>query len=148
MSPSEELLALQRAAYAVEAGLIGDDRIPALHEDLAAMRTAGLTWLAAVDGDRLLGAVAFAQTAEEVDVHRLVVAPDRHRRGVGRALVEAVLARAGGRRVLVSTGRGNRPARLLYASLGFRHVGDVQVLPGLEVSRYERVPIAPAPSRT
>ena len=38
--PSEDedladgLLAIQRAAYRVEASLIGDDRIPALHEDV------------------------------------------------------------------------------------------------------------------
>ena len=139
ISPSEELLALQRAAYAVEAELLGDDRIPALAEDLAALSAAGLTWLGAVSSSgRLVGAVAYVESSSLVDVHRLVVAPASHRRGVGRKLVSAVLVAAGDRRVVVATGHGNAPARSLYEQLGFRHVEDVEVLPGLVAARYER----------
>lgn len=140
ISPSAELLALQRAAYAVEAELIGDHRIPALSEDLAGLITAGLTWRSAVEDRRLVGAVAWVETAAPVDVHRLVVAPDAARRGIGRALVTEVLRVAGDRRVEVATGRGNGPARALYEGLGFLWSGDVEVLPGLWVSRYARRP--------
>ncbi|SFP99485.1 Acetyltransferase (GNAT) family protein [Geodermatophilus dictyosporus] len=128
------LLALQRAAYAVEARLIGDDRIPALHEDLAALRGAGLRWLVADDGTgAVTGAVAWRVTPDGLDVDRLVVDPARARRGTGRALVTAVLAEAAGARVTVSTGRGNTPARRLYAAAGFRGTGEREVLPGLWV---------------
>lgn len=134
------LLALQRAAYAVEAELIGDDRIPALHEDVAGLRAAPLQWLAASTRDVLVGAVAWAERGGEVDVDRLVVAPGAHRRGVGSALVRAVLARAGGRRTTVATGRDNVPAGALYQRLGFTRVDDVEVLPGLWVTRYAHPP--------
>ena len=140
VAPSAELLALQRAAYAVEAGLIGDERIPALHEDLAALSSAGLTWLGVTPAGKLVGAVGFVESADVVDVHRLVVAPQAHRQGVGRALVETVLARAASRRVVVATGRDNAPARALYERLGFLRVGDAEVLPGLWVSRYASDP--------
>lgn len=43
------LLRLQRAAYAVEAALLGDDRIPALHEDQEDLVDAHLDWLLEVD---------------------------------------------------------------------------------------------------
>ena len=140
ITPSDELLTLQRAAYAVEAGLIGDDRLPALSEDLAGLVAAGLTWLGVVDGERLVGAVGYTETAAVVDVHRLVVAPDAARRGIGRTLVTEVLRLAGGRRVDVATGRDNAPARALYEGLGFSWLEDLEVLPGLWVSRYALVP--------
>ena len=130
------LLALQRSAYTVESVLIGDDRIPPLHESLPELRTAALWWLGATSGERLVGAVAVRVEEDGLDVDRLVVAPDAHRRGVGSALVAAVLGRAAGRPTTVSTGRDNRPARRLYERLGFAPTGDVQVLPGLWVSRY------------
>jgi ribosomal protein S18 acetylase RimI-like enzyme len=127
------LLEVQRAAYAVEARLIGDDRIPALHEDLAALTAAGLSWLVARHGARVLGALGRRYTDGGVEVDRLVVDPIAARRGTGRALVAAALADAAGRPVTVSTGRDNVPARRLYAQAGFRETGEREVLPGLWV---------------
>ena len=42
---ARSVLALQRESYAVEAELIGDDRIPQLTETLEELRAAGLDWL-------------------------------------------------------------------------------------------------------
>jgi hypothetical protein len=39
---------------------------------------------------------------------------------------------------VVSTGRDNTPAQLLYQGLGFVHVEDVEVAPRLWVSRLSR----------
>ncbi|MEW9556118.1 GNAT family N-acetyltransferase [Nonomuraea sp. NPDC050783] len=148
-----ELLALQKAAYAVEAELIGDDRIPPLHESLAELRAQELRWLAAVDGERAaggrgrpVGAVAWEESIDEIDINRLVVHPSAARRGFGRALVEAVLARAGGRRVVVSTGRDNVPARRLYEGLGFTLLGETEVIPSLWIAAYARRHSAPTPA--
>jgi ribosomal protein S18 acetylase RimI-like enzyme len=132
------LLDIQHAAYAVEARLIGDDRIPPLAEDVAALVAAGLDWLVATDGGAVLGALGRRDTADGVEIDRLVVDPAVGRRGTGRALVAAVLADAAGRRVTVSTGRDNTPARRLYAQAGFRETGEREVLPGLWVVDAER----------
>ncbi|MEV4547498.1 GNAT family N-acetyltransferase [Nonomuraea wenchangensis] len=134
-----QLLAVQKAAYAVEAELIGDDRIPPLHESLTELRARDLLWLAAFDGGELSGAVAWAESSDELDIDRLVVAPSMARRGIGRALVEEVLARAGGRRVVVSTGRDNVPARRLYEGLGFTLLGETEVIPKLWIAGYALV---------
>ncbi|MDT7699326.1 MAG: hypothetical protein QOJ30_1651 [Pseudonocardiales bacterium] len=131
-----ELLALQRVSYRVEAGLIGSDAIPALHDSAETLAAAGLTWLAFRDDHGLLAAAALSETAEEVDLERLVVAPRAFRRGLGRRLVTAVLAHARDRRVVVSTGRDNAPARALYASLGFAPTGEREVPPGLVLVSY------------
>ncbi|MGY1742053.1 MULTISPECIES: GNAT family N-acetyltransferase [unclassified Blastococcus] len=135
-----DLLRLQREAYAVEAALLGDDRIPPLHEDLAALRAAPLRWAGARADGRLAGAVAWTDEGDLVDVHRLVVAASAARRGIGTALVSAVLAAAGARPTVVATGRDNAPARALYQRLGFVPTGDREVLPGLWVTGFRHAP--------
>lgn len=129
-----ELLSLQRAAYAAEAALIGDDRIPPLHETLDALRAAPLSWTGAFVDDRLAGAIAWTEDGGVVDVHRLVVAPAMSRRGIGTALVRSVLAPH--RPTVVATGRDNLPARALYLRSGFVPTGDREVLPGLWVTGF------------
>jgi ribosomal protein S18 acetylase RimI-like enzyme len=131
-----ELLALQIAAYRVEAELIGSDAIPALHETPATLVAAGLCWIGCRDGEGLLGAAAVAETPEIVDLDRLVVAPRAFRRGIGRRLVAAVVEIAEHRPVVVSTGRDNMPARALYACAGFRETGQREVVPGLWTVSY------------
>ena len=131
---------MQREAYAVEAALIGDDRIPPLHEDLAALRAAPLRWTGVVRDGELAGALAWTDEGDVLDVHRLVVAPSSARRGIGSALVRSVLAAAGPRPTVVATGRDNAPARALYERLGFERTGDREVLPGLWVTGYRHDP--------
>ncbi len=138
---AERLLTVQRAAYQVEASVIGDDRIPPLHEEVEELCAAPLSWLGAFDDDgRLIGAVAWAEDAEGVDIDRLVVDPTNHRRGVGRNLVQEVLSLAGRRPTTVSTGRANLPASTLYQELGFEILEHAEVVPGLWVTHLTRLP--------
>ena len=134
---ARDLLLLQRAAYAREAALIGDDRIPPLHEELEGLVGAPLRWVGAFTQGLLVGALGYHDAVDHLDLDRLVVAPAAHRRGTGSALVREALRRAGTRRALVATGRDNHPARALYERLGFTRAGDEEVLPGLWVTRYE-----------
>ena len=66
---ARELLLVQYSAYAVEAVVIQDDRIPPLHETLKDLRRAPLLWLGAFD-DCLVGAVACEEGAEAFDIDR------------------------------------------------------------------------------
>ncbi|MFP5335105.1 MAG: GNAT family N-acetyltransferase [Actinomycetes bacterium] len=130
---------MQKAAYAVEAAIIGDDGIPPLHESLDELQAAGLAWRAVLDAAGTpLGAVAVGSDHRVVDIDRLVVDPAHARRGLGARLVESVLldAAGSGREVTASTARDNLPARRLYESFGFRHTVDVEPEPGLWVSAY------------
>jgi len=135
LTPDAELLRVQRAAYLVEAALIGSDGIPALRDTVESLAAAGLTWFGCRDDDGLLGAVATTVDGGIVDIDRLVVAPRAFRRGVGTALVAHVLG-VGGGPVTVSTGRANTPARALYERAGFVETGAVEVEPELWVTRY------------
>lgn len=142
---TRRLWELQRAAYAVEAELIGDDRIPALLEEPDELVARPLRWAVAEDDGVVLGAIAWQETADVVDVDRLVVDPAAHRRGVGRALVGWLVDRATGREVVVGTGRDNRPARALYEQAGFLPTGEREALPGLWVVAYRLPGDRPSP---
>ncbi|QII04211.1 GNAT family N-acetyltransferase [Rhodococcoides fascians A25f] len=132
---AEQILAVQKSSYAVEARLIGDDRIPLLHESVNDLCAAQVHWLVARQGDEILGAAAWS--GSEID--RLVVAPHAHRQGIGRALVMVVIESIAGQRIQEATGRDNAPARRLYESFGFVHTENQQVLQGLWLARYELV---------
>lgn len=143
---ADELVAPQRAAYRVEAELINDERIPQLTETPAQLVAAGLAWHVILDDGAVIAAVAPSRTADGLlDFERLVVNPAHHRRGLGSTLIESVTKKV----AVVMTGQANAPGRCLYERLGFRHVEDHEVLPGLWVSTYARGAALPpsAPAR-
>lgn len=132
------LLSLQRAAYTVEAELIGDDRIPPLQEGVSDLEAWRGQWVTVWEGVHLTGAIAWSETAEHLQIEKLMVAPGAARRGVGTALLVQVLEASAGRPIDVATGRDNVPAVALYVRHGFEHLGDEQVPPGIWVSRFRR----------
>ncbi len=134
----EALVRLQRAAYRVEAELIGAEDLPPLHETSAQLAVTEESLLGAFDGERLLGALGFVRRAALVDIHRLAVDPAAFRRGVATRLLDALDAlHPDAERTVVATGEGNRPAIELYERRGFRLVERV-ALPGVRIARFER----------
>ena len=134
------MLAVQRAAYAIEAELIGYPDLPPLHETLAALQaTEEDLWLCEED-DALVGVVGLEHGEDEMLIARLYVAPAWFRRGVGSALVEHALAQAGGRRVRVGTGARNAPALALYERFGFRRLDEGSATPNLGYVELVREP--------
>ncbi|MFJ6796159.1 GNAT family N-acetyltransferase [Streptomyces sp. NPDC091268] len=135
-----------RAAYAVEAGLIGFDGIPALRESPADLRARPLRWLGAVaGGGALAGFLAWQEepgagpAGGAVSVDRLCVAPEHFRRGVASLLLRHLLSDVPrGRPVTVTTGAANTPAVALYERLGFTRGPDFSPVPGLRMASFRR----------
>jgi ribosomal-protein-alanine N-acetyltransferase len=74
----------------------------------------------------LLGYAWYEFVLDEGSVGDVAVAPEARRRGIGRALTEAMLADAGERGLATLTlevRQSNASARALYESCGFREVG-------------------------
>ena len=130
------VLALQRSSYAVEAALIGDDRLPPLHEDEHAIAAWRGRWVMAWDGVQLVGAATWTDVGDHVDLTKVMVSPPAMRTGVATALLGRVLDAADHRDVVVSTGRDNVPAVSLYTRHGFVHDVDEHVPPGIWTSRF------------
>jgi ribosomal protein S18 acetylase RimI-like enzyme len=140
---SDEVLRLQHRCYSAEAELIGDDRIPPLHEDLEALRAKPLIWALAhtaggeSDGE-VVGAIAWTRSVTELDIDRLMVDSSVGRQGIGSELVGAAVLAAGQHTVRVTTGSDNAPALALYRKLGFVRVGEHVVLDGLRITSLRR----------
>lgn len=130
------VLALQRSSYAVEAALIGDDRLPPLHEDEHAIAAWRGRWVTAWNEVDLVGAIAWSDVGDHVDLAKVMVSPVAMRTGVGSAMLSRVLGATDRRDVVVSTGRDNVPAVTFYARHGFVHEADEHVPPGIWTSRF------------
>lgn len=80
-------------------------------------------WMARDEGDgRPLGFLLAWHVADELSLLDVAVAPDERRRGVGRALVDALLdygRRQGARLVLLEVRVSNAAAIALYRAFGF-----------------------------
>jgi ribosomal protein S18 acetylase RimI-like enzyme len=135
---ADRIVVLQRKAYAIEAELIGSDRIPPLHETPDQLQACDETFLGAYVEGGLAGFVSWKRDGDTLDIHRLAVDPLFHRRGVGRALVRAALEIEEAARTIVQTGAANEPAKALYRGEGFAEIGEQEVLPGLYVTLFER----------
>ncbi len=136
---AERLLEIQHAAYAVEAELIGFDGIPPLQEDLHELMASREHWLGRYDGTQLVGAVAYELPDEHtVEISRLIVDPKHARRGHGRALLDHLDELEPRPVSEVSTGSVNTPAVNLYLSRGYARIGDVEVAPGIYITRFRR----------
>jgi ribosomal-protein-alanine N-acetyltransferase len=71
---------------------------------------------------RIVGYVLFWFLPEEVDIHNIAVHPDFRRHGIGRLLLEHVVAAARRQdrlRVTLDVRSSNAPAQNLYRNFGF-----------------------------
>ena len=84
---------------------------------------AGHHYLSAWEGDVLVGYVGLARAGSEAEIHTLAVDPAHQRRGIGRALLRAVLDHAVGATVFLEVRTDNESAIRLYRSEGFVVVG-------------------------
>ena len=133
------LVRVQRASYRVEAGLIGFDDLPPLHETPEELAAVPESFLGAFEGEELLGAVAFQRHRTWVDIHRLVVDPGAFRRGAATRMLDALdELHADAGHTTVATGEKNAPAIALYEGRGFERVGRTAVAPGIWIVRFER----------
>ncbi len=77
----------------------------------------------------VLGFIAARFTLDEVHINNVAVRPSFRRRGIGRALLESVLAEAarkGARTAILEVRAGNTSAQALYSRQGFTVVGRRQ----------------------
>lgn len=111
--------------HAIEQQVFAD---PWTARDFQDCVTSDATFLVAEteDGTGVAGYVIALDAADEGEILNLAVAPDGRRRGLGRALVEEVLAELserGARDIYLEVRESNAAARALYAAHGFREVG-------------------------
>ena len=83
-------------------------------------------WLVAEKDGKLIGYVGSQSVPPEADVMNLAVAPEWRNKGIGRALMTALIAQLHSRGItalFLEVRVGNTPAQNLYRSLGFVEAG-------------------------
>jgi [ribosomal protein S18]-alanine N-acetyltransferase len=111
------------ALQPIEADLFGDERWSAamFWNELANRHF----YVVALDSE-VIGYAGLSVSGDEAWVQNIAVRRDRQRHGIGRALLEELLAEAsrrGVRAVLLEVAVDNAPAQRLYAAYGFEPVG-------------------------
>lgn len=140
---ARELLAVQVAAYAIEAELLAYPQLPPLFETVDDLRDSGERFIVAKSEGRVVGATSIASSGSALDICRMVVSPSHLRQGIASRLLAAVESLRDGRAAItVSTGEDNIPAIRLYERHGFaivtrRTLPDGLRLVGLE-KRFDR----------
>jgi ribosomal protein S18 acetylase RimI-like enzyme len=106
----DDLLMVESAVFGVD-GWAG---AAVLHE----LTTTWRYVVVAQDAGSLVGWAVLLES-DVCDVLRVAVTPVARRRGVGRALLDALVTRAGTRAVLLEVAADNAAAHALYAAAGF-----------------------------
>jgi predicted N-acetyltransferase YhbS len=125
----DAVLAVQRAAFAIEAQLYDDPSLPPLLESREQLladleRSNGLV---ALDGDRLVGSVRARVEGTSLHIARLSVAPDQQGHGLGARLLAQAEAVADVTEALLFTGHLSVSNLRLYARAGYVEQRRVKV---------------------
>jgi ribosomal protein S18 acetylase RimI-like enzyme len=136
------ILEIQREAYLVESAIIRYE-IPAVRASVDDITASPETFLGCDSGGKIAGVISYDARRQDVEICRLVVDPPQFGRGLGAALVDAVVREFGSSRAIyVSTGADNQPAIRLYEKQGFA-VASVRTLgDGLRLVELRREPRA------
>ena len=91
------------------------------------MTSDALFLVAEAEASKAIGGYVVAfDAADEGEILNLAVAPAGRRRGLGRALVQQILAALttrGAQQIYLEVRESNAPARALYAAHGFKELG-------------------------
>jgi ribosomal protein S18 acetylase RimI-like enzyme len=123
VADAPEILALQKRAYLSEAKRYNDFSIPPMTQTEAELAEdfSRKTFLKAMEGGRIIGAVNGFITGDRCRIGRLMVHPDFRGRGIGTRLLAAVEARFGDARTWeLFTGELSLENVRLYERLGYR----------------------------
>jgi GNAT superfamily N-acetyltransferase len=120
VSVAERIHAVQIAAYSQEAVLIGAVDFPPISRTPEDVRSSSEQFFGAYIGSELVGTAGIESGGEaRIGIASFVVAPEWHRRGVGRALLHHIMEFHGHHELQVQTAARNLPALALYRQGGF-----------------------------
>ena len=146
---AEEILALQRLAYVVEARLYDDWQLPPMTQSLddLLVEFEEMTILKACSDGVIIGSVRGRQTGDSCYIGRIMVHPDHRRHGLATQLMVEIEGHFPDvTRFHLFTGSRSAGNLKLYLSLGYRVVGEEAYSPKIGIIFLEKVRGPGAPS--
>ena len=133
---AQQMLEIQRNAYAVEAELLGFDEIPARYETIDVIQNLPGTSYGLYIEERLIGFVTVEASEKTVEITKLCIDPTYFRARLATTLLEHILSIHKGKLIYVHTGKHNVPAKRLYTKLGFEPSAEFEPEHGVTLIRY------------
>ena len=136
-----EILAVQRAAFETEAQLVNDWNIPPLTQTLDELTNdwrKGIMLKAVNEDGIIVGTVRGHNAPDGFYIGRLAVLPQWQGRGMGTALLEAIIAIAEACRLVLFTSTKSERNLRLYEKFGFTHFKKSTTATGVPLSWLEK----------
>ncbi|MFD2444608.1 GNAT family N-acetyltransferase [Bacillus sp. CGMCC 1.16607] len=135
---TQNILDVQIPSYKVEAELINFDGIPQLNDTVENISESPEIFMGYYINHELVAFISFDMNENEIEICRLVVHPNHFRKGIGKKLVEYVIKEISkDKKVIVSTGQKNFPAKKLYEFFGFKEVKNIEVATDVYITLLE-----------
>ncbi len=136
---AQSVLNVQIPSYQVEAKLINFFDLPPLGENIENLQQSGENFFGYYINDELAGVISYKIEDKTLDIHRLMVAPNHFRKGIGRILLQFIEKVENHiHEIIVSTGANNTPAKNLYIDQGFSEIGKMEVSKGIFMSNFKK----------
>ena len=137
-----EILAVQRAAFETEAQLVNDWNIPPLTQTLDELTNdwrKGIMLKAVNEDGIIVGTVRGHNAPDGFYIGRLAVLPQWQGRGMGTALLEAIIAIAEACRLVLFTSTKSERNLRLYERFGFKPFKNSTTATGVPLVWLEKV---------
>jgi ribosomal protein S18 acetylase RimI-like enzyme len=135
----KEILDLQLASYKVEADIIGFYEIPPLKDTIDKLEHCDEVFYGYFIEEVLAGIISYKIEDKILDIHRVAVHPSFFKRGIANQLLcfveEQKLDIV---KIIVSTGKENKPVVSLYMKNGYKKVEDVQIEKDIYLTSFEK----------
>jgi ribosomal protein S18 acetylase RimI-like enzyme len=135
---AKNILHVQIPAYKVEAEIMSFYGIPQLKDTVETIMNCRETFLGYYAEGELAACLSYTETQNDIHICRLVVHPDHFRKGIAKKLVQHIIDLANNKKIFLSTGSKNVPAKNLYKLFGFVEIKDVEVAPTIFITLFEK----------
>jgi ribosomal protein S18 acetylase RimI-like enzyme len=135
---AEEITRLQKAAYKIEADIIGFEQLPPLLEQPEDIMASEEVYYGYYEEETLAGIISYIVKGDVLDIYKVAVHPGFFRRGIAARLLKHVEQVPGISRVIVSTALNNYPAVRLYSSKGYIRTHIREAKEGLLIVSFEK----------
>ncbi|MDP5276281.1 GNAT family N-acetyltransferase [Chengkuizengella axinellae] len=137
---AEQVLRVQIPSYKVEADMINFYDIPPLKDSAASLQRSEETFCGYYVGEELAGVISYEIETSILTICRMIVHPDFFRKGIASALLHSLFESSlNVKKMVVSTGRDNEPAKKLYKKHGFHEVRDVELSHDVFITRLQKM---------